>query len=815
MNVFEIRESDHVLLRIIPHRNALNSGNRRLWRVLHELLAVKDPWFTRLTRAGRRWVYRLRDDIWWIVTMRAVGDDRRIEFYIALPCNMRDVFEIKLKNHEQWHSCTVQEATLEEIRFPASADLYAMRLARADMFSLTTDYARQTTPMRDLLQVTHELQPGDFAGMFVRLEAVGRKRWQGLADYAWTVWDGGGVPQRPGLDTAQVRSGLWQILAAVAEQVRSLVDDVMEAIERAFFTSAEKRFERREEKPSSPDRQALLVNGSLSTATNGKRNLPVYKAAMHLVVSAPSEERRTMLAHSLATAFGELNGDNRLVPVKVNIRYLPDVQLLRPPKWDRTPNLLSCDEVGRVIQLPTAEVQDEFANELEANRRVECEIPAAFTDQSGIYAGDATLRGATIPIYIPTTDTDMLMTSRGFIGSPRMGKDQAAVNLVVEGKRQHGIGAVILDVIDERNGHRGMADAIRDHLPPEDVIDLNLGDWDHPIPVTLEGITNTGNERIVASRIAQELTSFFMAGDVENHQTREYLREFAKAARGDLVDLKRMFLDPDFRAARIAELKALGRDVDLLEDFHRIPREGRQGLIYAPIMVRLGEILGDEGLRYIFCQRPRPEVNLAEWMKQGKVVIYRIPSRDLGEMAVKTLCHWIVLVTFLSKLAAGGAGAPTWLVLNEPHQFWSDGLTHFCRRLLLEGPKYRIAPVFVMHSLKVLPADFVDVLMSSSLNWHILKNSNDLVYKRLEHYLEPTFSPEMAMAATQRFQYIAAWLSPSGEYQAPFLVNCPPLVSDRYPTQDNSWLTLRHSRQFGRPIEEVQQEIAARSKKSG
>jgi hypothetical protein len=811
--VLVIQEADHVLLRIIPHRNTLNSSNRRLWRVLHELLAVKDPWISRLTRTGRRWVYRLRDDVWWIMTLRAAGDDRRIEFFVALPRALREVFEIKVRNHEQWHSCTIQEAGPEDIGFdPAASELYSLRLARDNMFSLVTDYARQTTPARDLMQTVYELQPGDAAAMFVRLEAVGRMRWRGLADYAWSVWDRGDVPQRPGIDAAKAKTGGLQLLQMIADLVLPFLRDFARAIDRTVFSGRTDPAAALPTRLPHPERQALLVNGNLSPATAGKRNLPVYKTALQVVVTAPTAERRTMLAHSMAGAFGELAGDNRLQPVRINVRYLSDVQLLRPPRWDRAPNLLSCDEVGRVIQLPTADIQDEFADELVANRRVECEIPPAFLDQTGIYAGDAMLRGERIPIHIPTTDKDMTMTSRGLIGSPRVGKDQALVNLIVESWRRHGIGSVILDVIDERNGHRGLADATRDHLPEEAVIDLNIGDFDYPIPFSLAGIVATDNERIVTSRIAQELTAFLMGDDIANHQTREYLREAAKAVRGDLIGIRRMFTDATFRAAKIAELKAAGRDTMLLEDYHAIPSEGRQGMIAAPVLVRLGEIMGDEALRSLFCQRPNPAVDLAGWMREGKVVIIRIPSRDLGEMAIKLLCHWLVLNVFLTKLTLGGAGASTWLVLNEPHQFWSDGLTHFCRRLLLEGPKYRIAPVFALHSFSVLPKDFVDVLMSSSINWHILKNTNDAVYKRLEHYLEPTFSPETAMAATARFQYIASWLAPSGEYQTPFLVNCPQLVGDRYQTLDNSRLTAEHSRMFGRPIEEVEQDIQARSR---
>lgn len=160
------------------------------------------------------------------------------------------------------------------------------------------------------------------------------------------------------------------------------------------------------------------------------------------------------------------------------------------------------------------------------------------------------------------------------------------------------------------------------------------------------------------------------------------------------------------------------------------------------------------------------------------MVLFRIPARLLGEMAVRTLMHWLVLNVFLTKLAQGGAGTPTWLVLNEPHQYLSPGLIHVCKRLLAEGPKYRLAPVFIFHHFKQFHGypEFVEILLSAALNWHLFKNTNDSVYTRLAAYLAPTFSPQLAMQATRRYQYIAAWLGPDGEYKTPFWVSAPDLV---------------------------------------
>lgn len=375
-----------------------------------------------------------------------------------------------------------------------------------------------------------------------------------------------------------------------------------------------------------PDRAELLVNGDLSTQTKNKRNLPVFKTSIRCAVTSADPVKREMLARSVASAYGGLSGDNRLECVKVNVRARADLS-----EWkvrEIAPNIMSVDELGKLTQLPTADLQTEFSEVLTSNRRVEIELPRAFLDERGILAGTATDRGVEHRVHIPTNSPDKLYMPRAVNGSPRMGKDQHVVNLVVEAKRKHGIGAVIPDFIDEHNrdkdgNQRGMADAIRDHLAPEDVIDINLADTAYAPYLGLQTVLhNVSDKRIAADAIAEYLTDFLLSdGDEDKFQTSEFTRDAAKVCNGDLTDMKAMFTSAAFRKQKIAELDDTF-DMDTWRDYDKMS-EGKQGQIYRPVLRRITQITSSEFLKPMFCQTYNPAMDLYRWVAEGKVVIIR------------------------------------------------------------------------------------------------------------------------------------------------------------------------------------------------
>lgn len=811
-NLACINVSAYVVYKIIPHVSALNSASRNFQRSLYELFSAR----TNLRREGYRIVTKPAPDFWWVTQMAADS----ITFYCAMPAEFAESFRVKFRNHEQWRKATLEIA--DDFTFPNDddTDLYALKYRRHDMFSLDFRYNEQTTPIRELLGVTNELSAGEAVSVFIRTETLSRAKWKKLADYAWETWEGGGLAYRPGFDPMRIMRTLAMGAAHIFYEVKSLIEDVMAGVEKSLYHGAGPAVKSERKMLPNPDCAELLVNGDLSTQTKNKRNLPVFKTSIRCTVTSADPIKREMLARSVASAYGGLAGDNRLECVKVNVRARADLT-----EWkvrEIAPNIMSVDELGKLTQLPTADLQAEFSEVLTSNRRVEIELPRAFLDERGILAGTATDRGVEHRVHIPTNNPDKLYMPRAVNGSPRMGKDQHVVNLVVEAKRQHGIGAVIPDFIDEHNkdsagNQRGMADAIRDHLAPEDVIDINLADTAYAPYLGLQTVLHSvSDKRIAADAIAEYLTDFLLSdGDEDKFQTSEFTRDAAKVCNGDLTDMKAMFTSAAFRKQKIAELDDTF-DMDTWRDYDKMS-EGKQGQIYGPVLRRITQITSSEFLKPMFCQTYNPAMDLYRWVAEGKVVIIRCVMPEgvpMPERVKEMLGYWIVMLTLLIKLTQAGKGAGTLLVLNEPHQFMSRGLVHFTKRMLREGPKYKLAPIIAFHDFSAFHSypGFVDTLLAASVNWHLFRNTHLDTYKRLMPYLSKTFDdPQQAFESTRQYQFIACWLR-EGEYEAPFVADALVPVGKRYASVDNAALTAAHSRKYGRPIAEVLAEIKARER---
>jgi hypothetical protein len=201
--------------------------------------------------------------------------------------------------------------------------------------------------------------------------------------------------------------------------------------------------------------------------------------------------------------------------------------------------------------MPTQELQRRYADAMNVKINVETDIPLILQSDKGVYIGTSEVKDRKIPIYIPYKNPDDFYRGYAFIGAQGMGKDNAIQNFVVEGALKHGISFIIPDAICEE-GDRGMADGIRNALPPDKIIDLDLSDGEYIIPLDLtEIITKLG--RNGASRFADEVIDFF--GDMSDKtQSKRILKTAAKASGGSLYNIKRIIEDEEFRFEMIARL---------------------------------------------------------------------------------------------------------------------------------------------------------------------------------------------------------------------------------------------------------------------
>lgn len=370
----------------------------------------------------------------------------------------------------------------------------------------------------------------------------------------------------------------------------------------------------------------------------------------------------------------------------------------------------------------------------------------------------------------------------------------------------------MLDVIDEKGHDRGMSDSLRDVIDPKDVIDLNFGDFDYPIYLGLQGIVTQQNDRVATNRIARELTEFLMGDGDDAERTYDYLYAAAKAAKADPILIKAIFTNDAVRENILQTLED-GDAVDLLTAFDtRMKKQsGMAHQIADPVLTRINKILRDDFLKPMFGQQYNPAVTWGQWIQQGKVILVRIPSKIIGDAAVRTLMHWMTLVLYLTKIA--GCGGETFVVFNEPHQFESPGWVKFIKRILLEGPKYRIAPIFAFHQFKILSSSLVNTLLSSGVNWHIGNNSDLNVFRLLEDVLEPVFTPKEAKDQVVREHFIAAWRDSEGQYQTPFMYHAPDIAARRYGAVNQTQVSKQQQRQtYGRQIEAVLANIRERER---
>lgn len=805
--------NDYTKFRVIAHRNTLNSQNRRLWAVLHEIMSLYAGTATRLSFADKKPVMRQKDDVWWVVQFDYTNARPSIQFYLAVTRTFAEAFKLRIANHEQWKSVQLHEVTDE---FPkievAHTKALELRPVRDNMFSFACVYTEQNSPIGNVLDVFRQLKQGDAVTLAYRFECVPRMKWRRVAEYSWQRWQKGGVPQRNRVKVSHVANTGIQIGSGVLNEALSVVEDTLKAIENSFFVKKESTIHVARLEFKDSEREQILVNGDLDKDTKNKQNLPVFRAHMQIFIHSENKLRRDMIGQSLAGSFVDLSGDNRLVPSRANKNAVQDFNALKLSYVDRDPIYLSTDEVGKLVQLPTADIQRDLSEVLTANFRTEIEVPAYFTDDTGIFMGSVVKKEIKTNVYLPTTDRDMLFTARAFVASPRMGKDTAIINFLVEAKRNHGIGALVLDVIDERGNERGMSDSLRDVLSPDDIIDLDFGDFDYPIYLGLQGVATQQNDRVATNRIARELTEFLMGDGDDAERTYDYLYAAAKAAKADPILIKAIFTNDAVRQNVIDSIDD-GDVTDLLMAFDaRIKKQsGTAAQIADPVLTRINKILRDDFLKPLFGQQHNPAVAWGKWIRSGKVVLVRVPSKVMGDAAVRVLMHWMTLVIYLTKIA--GCGGEAFVVFNEPHQFESPGWVKFVKRIMLEGPKYRIAPIFAFHQFKILSNSLVNTLLSAGVNWHIGNNSDIGVFRLLEDVLEPTFTPKDAKDQVMREHFIAAWRDSEGQYQTPFVYHAPDIAARRYGVTNNqSASKTQQQHLYGRPILQVLDDIRQREK---
>ncbi|MDK7664400.1 ATP-binding protein [Cytobacillus oceanisediminis] len=865
---FSLQKNEMVTYKITPNISLSNNQNAKMWRMLHKIYEVYESPLSRISRNGFKFSFRERDTIWYDVVFKYANGKKVVEFYLSTP----KIWSVKLREViENYMKVTVEEVETSALRIPAGdIKLREIRLQRHDIFSLRTNASEQTSPIGSIMNTLNDISAeGDFARLSVCTEVFGRKAWAKNASWAHEKLSKGIMPQRARITPGKVLSVLKNGLIVFLNEVYDLINDTLNAISNVFFKS-EKDFEK---KKAVNKKQALIeeIHASrASTKSNEKINQSVWKVYIRLAAVTNEPLRSELILNTESSAFSEIAGDNELLPVKIRFRKrrkeiieeLNTLHLSRTTKANGDVSLLSCDELSKVsLQLPTSAVQMKFEDALSVNKKVETEIATIFRHKEQkekviidgieisigsnkitsakekvktekqktctLLVGHSELKGLKIPVGIPLSNPNEFYKGYVFQGQMGCGKDTAIQNFVTEGCLKQNISFVVIDQVN-KEGREGMANGIRDSLPPEKIVDIDLSNEKYLPPLDLtEVMAKLGRKG--ADRFANELIQFLDIDDMG--QSRKVLRNFAKACNGSLYQLQQLLEDELYRVNRINELRAEGNNrlADELDRYttiveqeiktnnkgevsvkDKVIRDGQKTLDgkSGAILNRLDAFLGDDTLYNIFAQPPMEEMNFEKWMREGKTIIIRVPDRVLSQLAVKTLVHWITLKVLMTRLLMDNEGQENgaFIIFNEPQTYLKEnsGLADLMARIAVQGRKERLGSIFACHHIGQIK-EIAEDLISGGVHWFLFKNDHKKTFEALETELKPNFDVEAAMR-TEKHHAICIW-NFGGDRKPAFLVKMLKPSYKRYQAYDNSFLTKRHSQLFGRSIEKIEEVI--------
>lgn len=800
-NYFEYVRNNMIVYRIIPHANVTNN-NKRLWRALHKMYEMYEMPGSRLERDGFKFRYREKDLFWFEVLFKQRNGKKVIEFYVATSEFQAQKLKRKIENKM---SVTFTEATIEDIHIPTENTIVQeLRYLKHDIFSLNSNSNDVKTPISNILNVIEELQyDSDMARLSICNEVENRNKWVKNAQWTYEKATKGKVPQRATVNSKRIGNAIKIGASALINEINDLVTDVFQAFNNSFFKS-DKNIEKKD-----VIKKAHSLEDEIGTThlNREKGNLPVFRS--HIRVASHSTDRltRDSVAESISLALQDLAETNELHNIKVTAKkkrakIIDEMNFLKlntTTRHDPNVNLVSTDEMSKLaMMMPNKELQRKYADALNTKRQVEVDIPKAMQDQNGIHLGVAEVKDSKIDVFMPVSNPDEFYRGYTFIGGQGAGKDTAIINWIVDCNTKYNISFVIPDAINEDG--RGMADSVRDLLPADRIIDIDLSDDEYKVPMDLtEVIKKLG--RNGASRFADEMVDFMQIDGLTRSQ--RYLKAAAKAAGGSLYKIKQIIEDEDFRIDVIAQLIDSGNQ-RLAKELMSWGTNETLGSKTDAILNRLDQFFGNDVLYDIFAQDPLESVDFAKWMHEGKVIILRIPNRKLGELATKTLVHWVTLKTFMTRMLMTKEEKENgcFVVFNEPEQYQTDGLSKLMGRISTEGRKERLGSLYAFHHWNKLSPSLQENLQGGGVQQFLFMNDHTKTFDLSKHRFEDTIPIEEAHKLPAYHAIVS--VRTSGELQPAFICKMAPPRKKIY---NNADLTKLHTKQFGRLWIELQELI--------
>lgn len=573
---------------------------------------------------------------------------------------------------------------------------------------------------------------------------------------------------------------LLELSKLLKQDEKVIIQFGFQAAEREWYKDAEKTVK------ELPKRIKKSSNSTEKIGFNG------YDCSLRIIVQGETRLRSEVVSRGFITALKQLNDDNELIEKEIKkhkfSKWLD--KKVRARKIDshfrfNKRLILTYKEINHFIKLPQRNLQLDY--ELDINEKGVTNVHKSFLGKKGLWMGNVSVRGKEKEFRLPTDDLDQLCGTYGFIGEPRSGKDMSCSRFIIE-LAKNGHGAIVPDAIDEAG--RGMSDIIKQNLPEDKVIDVDLADFANPIHFGLGDIVEAIGIHGV-DIIANDVVGILELSD--NYTSKQLARLVAKACDCNLYDMFNFLKSNKY--ARMIQKRVVEKGHELLnlqlekEYFGvKIPAN-----IKGAVINRLDELLSMNITKNLFAAPKNPAFDLQKFIEANKVVLIRMKKDGgLGEQGTKVMINLVLLkVNWLKKIKK--TDNVTFIVFNEFHQYATPTFNEMLSSLILESPKYRLGINLIFHTPLKIDKKLWECIQSGSKGLFLFKNGNMSIFRDLMDRIKPLDMESCIKIAKHESLFLS-----NIDKSEPFFIKMKP--TDKF---DANYLSDKQTALYGTPVEVV------------
>lgn len=720
---FEVVNPTYTTFRITPHSSCRNYNSSTIAKTMSTIRH-------RIHKEEKKYVVETKMKCVYMIDI--YKDD--VRFYFIVPTMYKTMVKEKLS--ATWPTATIEESA-EEMKFSSESVYYTLQYKQNDALALNVD-KKSNVLLNNMLNVIDVMEQGDRITVMYNFAYINNWGWQTKSEQIQNKYlNNIPIPKEP--------TG-WAVGLNLLYKLCDFLDDLTNKLLNMNVS---------ESNPLTELKNALTMNSKrLSSESLQKRNDTVLGLNIGVISYANNKTRANQNAIMTCQSFRSLDGDNKLEYYKC-----------QPNKYAK--NKIGVEESSCLLQLPGRELlqQHKIGHVNVTEVRVVEELLSGY-----ISTGKATYKGNTVQTYVSSKkEIGCLPFVRvGPMGCGKTFEDLMDAKKAIEA----GDGVIVIDYIK----HNEFADSVKELTPPNRLIEINMSNEDHLQAFCYNEYKihgDTPKDRMKCANKKQqaitELVDAVYIGDPLSGQMRKFFTSACNVVliqdHASLKDVMDCLEDYEARSNFINDIPIdlapyLTEQVKTLQQLDDIKitktktldEKGKEVVVEVPrgetryskiehIVDRINIMKETLEMQLMYEKSPENNVDFADAMDKGKVIIIKMNSDDFGSEHIRN----ILVTFFISKI---------WLACNvrgkqaEPRKchvyldeiFQAPTAYEPLRKILKQCRKFRLRLVFTAQMLSDLK-ELNDGLKSSGASYQLMQKADKSNYEYLkEEFMKHGFT---------------------------------------------------------------------------